>query len=40
MNEIEKAIRRHIEQYANETHESDCAICIAYRIGLEAAKPF
>lgn len=40
MNEIEKAIRSHIEKYANEPHEADCALCIAYRIGLEASKPF
>lgn len=39
MKEIQEAIRKHIANYVNETHD-DCAICIAYRLGLEAAKPF
>jgi hypothetical protein len=37
---LEAAIQSHIEKYRDDSHENDCAICIAYSLGLQDSKPF
>lgn len=37
---LEAAIESHIEKYKDGSHENDCALCIAYSLGLRDSKPF
>ena len=40
MNELENAIRKHIADNFDVDNHDDCAICIAYFIGVNNSKPF
>lgn len=39
MNELEKAIYNHIQQH-KDSQVDDCAICIAYYLGINQSRPF